>query len=163
MSHEGVIVDSDEPRAPDVSNFEDFYNARLERSLRLAHLITGSAAIGQEVVQDAFLAVHSKWAAITNHEAYLRSSVVNRSRSVIRRQMRERSAFRRLPVVGSSIPDVDEMWAAIRKLSVEQRAVLVLRYYEDLALAEIAVVLGKPVGTIKSTLHRAIARLKETL
>jgi len=60
-------------------------------------------------------------------------------------------------------PDLDETWQAIRRLSPDQRAVIVLRFYEDLSVDRTAEVLDKPVGTVKSLQHRALARLKEVL
>lgn len=61
------------------------------------------------------------------------------------------------------MPAIDETWRMVQRLPMAQRHVLVLRYYEDLSLAEIADLLDQPLGTVKSTLHRAGTRLKELL
>ncbi|MCU1365312.1 MAG: polymerase, sigma-24 subunit, subfamily [Ilumatobacteraceae bacterium] len=143
--------------------FDAFYSTRLARALRLAHLVTGSVAVGQEVAQDAFVAVHTRWATIDNPDAYLRTAVVNLSRSVQRRQIRERRHASTIVEPVQTLPQYDETWQRVVRLPVDQRAVVVLRYYEDMSLNEIAAELNRPLGTVKSTLHRALAHLKETL
>lgn len=130
---------------------------------RLAHLLTGSASLGEEIVQDAFLALHRNWADVVEPARYLRRTVINRARSEQRRQI-----FRRWHGPASSpsvvVPDeYDETWQLIRRLPAEQRAVLVLRFYEDRTLGEIAAELQRPLGTIKSLLHRALARLRREI
>jgi RNA polymerase sigma factor (sigma-70 family) len=61
----------------------------------------------------------------------------------------------------TNIPEIDETWQAVARLPVRQRAVITLRYWEDLSEADIAQTLAWPAGTVKSTLHRALKRLKE--
>jgi RNA polymerase sigma factor (sigma-70 family) len=111
------------------------------------------------------LAVHAVWGALDHPEAFLRTVVVNRARSTQRRQIVERLHLQRFrerePI--SSTPVLDETWNVIRSLPVKLRIVVVLRYYEDLSLSEIAVLLGQPLGTVKSNLHRAIRKLEELL
>ncbi len=147
------------------SGYEDFYRAHIGRARSLAHLITGSRQLGQEVAQEAMLAVHEAWPTLEQPAAFLRVVVVNRSRSVQRRQLRERLHLQREgasePVGG--LPSIDETWAVVQQLPPSQRELLVLRYYEDLSLSEIAELVDQPIGTVKSTLHRAVARLKELL
>lgn len=154
------------------SDYEEFYRSHVERARSLAYLITGSRSIGQEIAQEAMLAVHETmlavheaWPTLERPEAYLRVVVVNRSRSVQRRQIRERLHIARSARAESvtAIPAIDETWAVLRRLPVSQRIVVVLRYYEDLSLREIVELLDQPLGTVKSTLHRAVARLKEFL
>jgi RNA polymerase sigma factor (sigma-70 family) len=149
--------------AAEVAEFELFYSSHRAGALRLAHLLTGSAGIGQEVVQDAFVAVHTNWQQIDNPGAYLRVAVLNRSRSVQRRQMRERHHLRRYVEPVTDLPEYDATWQLIRRLPVDQRAAIVLRFYEDLPIAEIATAMGKPTGTVKSLLHRGLARLKASI
>ena len=79
-----------------------------------------------------------------------------------RRRSRDRApALEREPV--TSIPDVDETWASLRSLPPRQRAVLVLHFYEDLPLVEVADVLGRPAATIRSDLRRALQTLRKDL
>ena len=63
----------------------------------------------------------------------------------------------------TDIPEIDETWQAVARLPVRQRAVVTLRFWEDLPEMEIAAALSWPAGTVKSTLHRALKRLKEDL
>ncbi len=118
-----------------------------------------------EIAQEALLAVHRRWNELDEPDGYLRRSIVNLSRSAVRRVILERRhawRFQRTDGLGHE-PLIDEMWAEIGRLHRDQRAVIVLRYYEDLSIAEIARLLGKPTGTIKSLLHRAVTTLKETI
>lgn len=143
--------------------FVAFYERQLAPSVRLDHLIVGSPTVAQDVVQDVFLTVHTRWSSIESPEAYLRTALINRCRSAQRRQIVERLHLRRPTAATTSVPEVDETWSALQRLPGDQRTVLVLRYYADLSLADIASELHKPLGTVKSTLHRALARLKEEL
>jgi len=144
--------------------FDSFYDQHRPAMLRLAHLLCGSAEVGEEVAQEAFLVVHARWSTLDKPAAYLRVVVVNKSRSLQRRQIRERRHLRSVREASSAFaPEVDETWQQLRILSSDQRATIVLRFYEDLAVAEIAEVMDKPIGTVKSLLHRGMAELKASL
>lgn len=143
--------------------FDAFYVDSLSHAARLAHLLTGSASGAQDIAQEAMVAVHHRWAEIDNPSAYLRATVVNLSRMAMRRWVRERRYARRGVETVTANLEYDETWEQLRRLPVHQRSVVVLRFYEDLSLAEIAELLGKPVGTVKSTLHRALENLREVL
>lgn len=144
--------------------FDDFYDQHRPAMLRLAHLLCGSTEAGEEVAQEAFLVVHSRWSGLDEPAAYLRVVVVNKSRSVQRRQIRERRHLRSIREKPTALaPEVDETWQQLKSLSSDQRAAIVLRFYEDLAVAEIAEVMDKPIGTVKSLLHRGMAELKASL
>jgi len=130
--------------------------------LRLANLLTGSESTAEDVVHDAFLGFARHVATVDNPDGYLRTSVVNLSRTAHRRRGRvERLAPDR--VTTTSIPEVDETWAALRRLPERQRAALVLRFYEDLPFDAVGELLGCPAATARSLAHRGLARLKETL
>lgn len=147
----------------DVS-FEKFYAANVDRAARLAHLVTGSAAVGLEIAQDAMVAVHRRWVDLRTPEAFLRSAVLNMCRSRQRRWIRERrwmASWRASEPIGT--PELDETWTVIAALPKRQREVVVLRFYEDLTIEEIATALTVPVGTVKSTLHRALVTLRGAL
>jgi RNA polymerase sigma factor (sigma-70 family) len=164
VRHQRVVVEADADDVGSVMSFEAFYEDNFLRAARLARLITGSVEIGQDVAQEAFLAAHRRWQTIVNPEAYLRVAIVNLSRSVQRRQIRERLKLEMSTQRRHSLPpDVDEMWTQLQRLPIEQRTVLVLRFYEDMSVSDIASDLGRPVGTIKSVLHRALERLREDL
>ena len=155
------------PRHQDVDCTEGVLVAGVYEELwgpmvRLAKLLVGSDAVAEDVVQDAFLAVSPKLHAVGNPTGYLRTAVVNGARGWHRRSAvadRHRSEAPR--VVGN--PEIDETWHALRRLPHRQRAVLVLRFYEDLSEADTAEVLGCRPGTVKSMTHRALARLKKEL
>ena len=60
-------------------------------------------------------------------------------------------------------PEVDDTWQQLQALSADRRAAIVLRFYEDLAVSDIAAVMDKPIGTVKSLIHRGMAELKANL
>jgi RNA polymerase sigma factor (sigma-70 family) len=132
---------------------------------RMAFVITGSAEEADDVVQDAFLRAGPMLAALPDDEVrpYLRAAVVNGWRSKVRREMRLREKLPKL-LRPRSVPELDEredMWRSVLALPVRQRACVVLRFYEDLPLDEIGLVLGCSTGTVKSQIHRALARLRK--
>jgi RNA polymerase sigma factor (sigma-70 family) len=165
MRHDGVIERGRPLVGERDTGFEGFYRSHTQRAGALAHLITGSRSLGEEIAQEALLAVHDSWDRTTFPAAYLRSTVVNMSRSAQCRLIRERLHLTQLSRVErvTSIPEIDETWTLIKRLPADQRMILVLRFYEDLAIDQIAELLDKPVRTVKSTLHRTLARLKETV
>ena len=146
----------------DELGFDALYREARGPLVRLAHLLTGSTAIAEELAQEALMATQQRWGAIDNPHAYARRALVNLCRSYQRRRVLER---RRppSPLLHQLPPDIDETWRAVRQLSPDQRAVIVLRFYEDLTVEQTAEVLARPVGTVKSLQHRALGRLKEML
>lgn len=150
------------PPAVSVPDLELLYVAHHRRLRSLAASITFDRSVADEIVHDAFAALTPRLSGVRDPEAYLQRSVVNLAISHVRR--RERA--RRLPVhrvEHTSIPEVDGVWDALATLSARQRAVVVLRFYEDLSYDRIAEVLGVPIGSVKSTLHRALAALEDQL
>jgi RNA polymerase sigma factor (sigma-70 family) len=157
------------PAFPDRERWPDtmvaqFRDTRLEM-VRLAYVITGSEPVAEEVVQEAFLRARPAWAGIENPRGYVRNTVVNLARGHVRRRALERrhTASTRPEVLVTGDPHVDETWAAVLRLPERHRAVLALRFYEDLSVPQIAEVLDLRQGTVKSTLHRALARLRKEL
>lgn len=138
------------------------YRQHANRLIHLAASITFDRAVAEEVVQEAFVGLHQATSHVHNPGGYLRRSVVNLSIKSIRRRQTARR-FRPPPQTTTSIPEIDEGWDAVQRLAPRQRAVVALRYWEDLSEAEIAAVLGWPPGTVKSTLHRALKRLKKEI
>ncbi|MCU1365905.1 MAG: polymerase, sigma-24 subunit, subfamily [Ilumatobacteraceae bacterium] len=141
-----------------VMHFDDLYRSQFERMVRLAHVLVDTQEEAEEVVQDAFATVLTRFARIDHPEAYLRRCVLNGARQVLRR----RRIVRRQPVppVESSSLAFNHVLDAVRRLPHRQRAAIVLRYEMQLSDAEIAQSLRVPIGTVKSTLHRAVARLR---
>ena len=152
------------PQTADPATFDDFYRHERPALLRLAHLLTGSASVGEELVQEVMLDAHRRWDELDNPSGFVRRALVNRARSHHRRAALERRHRHREAPPTVELPrELDETWAAILRLRPDHRAVLVLRFYEDLTIDDIAAVLDRPSGSVKSQLHRALARLKETL
>ena len=130
--------------------------------VRLAHLITGSNTVAEEIVQEAFIRLQEHWDRPDNPQAYLRAIVINLCKTHLRRRDYER----RLPAPTERVvfpPEIDETWLAICRLPFRQRAVLALRFYEDLPESEIALILGCRPGTVKSTIHRGLDRLRKEM
>ena len=143
---------------------------------RLAYVILADAHMAEEVVMDAMLKTFSGWGRIrdvASTEAYLRRAVVNGCRSKIRRKSVESRAAvviknrMRAPDewadTSGGVESRRDVWRAVTQLPERQRACVVLRYFEDLPEAEIAELMECSVGTVKSQLHKARARLEKTL
>lgn len=143
-------------------DFDRLYQEHRQRLTHLAAAITLDRGIAEEVVQDAFTSLQPRLAAIRNPLAYLHRSVVHGSVGVIRR--RKVAARYPMPVADVSVnPEIDETWAVVAGLPARERAVVVLRYWQDMSEADIATTLQWPSGTVKSTLHRALKRLRKEL
>jgi RNA polymerase sigma-70 factor (sigma-E family) len=155
--------------------FPEFFMSQYGRLRRLGFLLTGDWAQGEELAQETLVTVYRRWALVRSKEfpeAYARKVLVNRHRSLLRRLRLEALHARRnragaeLTNQGSGTARADELLAAraaIRRLPARQRAVVVLRYHEDLSEREVAQLLGIPLGTVKSTSSRALARLRREL
>jgi len=150
------------PAPPDA--FAQLYRSAWPDLVRFAHLLTGSRARGEEVVQEAFIGYLRHVDTVVEPFAYLRRAVVNGAANAGRSGRDREDAVDLLPEL-AAVPsaDVDETLAQLSKLPYRQRAVLVLRYYLDLSEAEIADLLSIAPGTVKSAHHRAIARMRKEL
>jgi RNA polymerase sigma-70 factor (sigma-E family) len=145
--------------------------------LRTGHLMTGDAAEAEDLVQETLLRVARRWNRVRfmdHPAAYARRVLINLVLRDANRRSRERaelwprdgaaetpdeSAARAL----QEVDDLAEFRWALAQLPARQRAVLVLRYWADLPVAEVAAILGCSEGTVTSTASRAAARLTETL
>lgn len=141
--------------------FEELYRAQYTPMVRLAFVLVDTVDEAEHVVQDAFLALYRRYDRIATPQAYLRTSVVNGARKVLRR----RALVRRRPVdrPSSNEMEFNHVFDAIRRLPADQRIVVALRYEEHLHDAEIAAVLSIPIGTVKSRLHRALEHLRREI
>jgi RNA polymerase sigma factor (sigma-70 family) len=128
---------------------------------RLAYLLVGDRNEAEDVVQTVFMTAASRWDLIDEPRAYLRQAVVNRAHDAHRRTLRAQATVP--PGASAGEPEVDETWRLIQALPVTQRTVVVLRYYEDLGLTEIASLLNRPASTVRSDLRRALTKLKGSL
>jgi RNA polymerase sigma-70 factor (sigma-E family) len=155
-----VITEATRRAAP--AGFEEIYVAEHDRLVRLAALLVGSTAVAEDVVQDAFAKLHVRFGRVDNPPAWLRTVVVNDCRNQRRRWAVARRHAHALAVDHVVVDrPVHDLIDVLRTLPARQRAVVVLRFYEDLPEAAIAEVLGVRLGTVKSSLHRALARLRE--
>jgi RNA polymerase sigma-70 factor (sigma-E family) len=149
------------------------YSAHYRSLVRLAALLVRDVGTAEEVVQDAFVAMHGGWRRLRDQEkalSYLRQSVVNRSRSVLRhRAVVQKYAPKALPDAPSAengaITELERtaVVEALAKLPTRQREALVLRYYADLSEAEIARTMGISRGAVKSHTSRGMAALRSGL
>ncbi|MCU1488085.1 MAG: polymerase, sigma-24 subunit, subfamily [Actinomycetia bacterium] len=144
------------------STFDQVYEAHRIRLVRTAALITGSPDVAEELVHEAFVELLRRWGDVEQVGGWLRIAVVNRCRSWQRRHILERQ---RAPLADLVVHDPDGLAvrAALAVLSPRQRAAVVLRYFDDLSEADIAVALGCRPGTVKSLLARSMPKLQEAL
>lgn len=153
------------------AEFTAFVAARSTALLRLAHLLAGDRQHGEDLLQQALTKVYLRWQRIRDPqaaEAYAQRVLVTTVASWRRRRWHGEHPSDVLPerLATDNTGDVDErlrVWRAITALPARQRAVVVLRYYEDLSEAEIAALLGVTAGTVKSQASRALASLKSGL
>jgi RNA polymerase sigma-70 factor (sigma-E family) len=152
----------------DRQEFEAFVAASSDRLLRTAYLLTGDAGHAEDVVQSALLRTARRWrTARRQPEAYARTVVANlakdRWRSLGRRPA-ETPLQHDVPLaVHDGLLDRDALMRAARELPPGQRAVLVLRFFDDLSVEETARTLGITTGTVKSQTSRALAALRAAL
>lgn len=153
----------DDERGP---GFEDWVLARRGSLLRTAWLLTGDGGSAEDLVQIALLRCWPRWSRIrkmADPDAYVRTTMTNAYMNDRRRRWSGEVPTERLPDTGAAAPDVDDrgqLLAALARLPRGQRAVVVLRYAEDLSERQTATVLGCSVGTIKSQTSRALAALR---
>jgi RNA polymerase sigma factor (sigma-70 family) len=148
---------------PERPVFDDFYRREWPNAVRVAHLLTGVDAVAEDLAQDAFARVQAKWSTIDNAAAYLRTTLVNVCRSWHRSRSREQARLQRVHTDDVTHLAADDLLDAIDALPYRQKAVLVLRYYHDLAEADIADALQCRPGTVKSLASRALEQLRTVI
>lgn len=167
-----VIGEPDSP--PDALTFDQLYQQLWWPMLRMATGLVDETGIAEEVVQDAFAAIYRRWDSIRDKQAapgYLRTSVVNASRSVLRRRM---TARKHLRVVAEETgepadhrvmlaADHDLVRRALAELPARQREVLTLRFVAELSDADIAAATGLSPAGVRSASSRGLAALRTAL
>lgn len=144
-------------------SFEEYVAARRAALLRTAYLLTGHHQDAEDLVQVALVKVVPTWSRIADDpEPYVRKVLVHESVSRWRRRRWREIHTDRLPDAATEGPGADRvaLQQALALLAPRQRAVVVLRYYEDLTERETATVLGISVGTVKSQARDALSRLR---
>jgi RNA polymerase sigma-70 factor (sigma-E family) len=153
-------------------DFAEFVMARTPALLRFGYLLTGDGHLAEDLIQEALVRVHRRWSGIEYQggpEPYVRKAILHQYLS-----WRRRRASTELPVAELAEPpdpgpgverivERDEMWTLLATLPRAQRAVIVLRYYEDLADADIALLLGCTQATVRVHAFRALKRLRVAL
>jgi RNA polymerase sigma-70 factor (sigma-E family) len=163
------MLHSDHPR--DEATFDQLYRDERLGLLRFAYLICGDHHQAEDAVADALAKTWPRWrkGGIDDPRAYIRRAIVNEVRGHARRAAtrRQHDARRRAaPELRSLADDADErdlVHHALLRLSVRQRAVVVLRIYEDRSELETAALMGVSPGTVKTHLHRAMDQLRSLL
>jgi RNA polymerase sigma-70 factor (sigma-E family) len=149
-----------------IGTFEEFFDRYADEMVSLSRLITGSTESAEEVVQDAFAIMYQRWDTVREPLSYVRSVVVNRSRSHVRRLVVGREKLRLLPSAADT-PAPAEPDLALRQalalLTDRQRAAVVLRYWADFSEGQIAAELGCRNGTVKSLLARSLEQLRKAV
>lgn len=157
--------------ADHVADFTAYVRAREQALARLAYLLTGDRDVAEDLLQNALAKVFRHWDRVRTVEqpdAYVRRIMVNENNSRWRRMVRrtESPSSHVIEVIEPPAPTgLDpsvtlDLWRHVQGLPTQQRAAIVLRYYEDLTEAQTAQILGCSVGTVKSHTSRAIAALR---
>jgi RNA polymerase sigma-70 factor (sigma-E family) len=154
--------------ADDDSRFREFVELRYGDLLRIAYLLTGSVHDAEDLVQSALLQVMGRWRRVDDPFAYLRRTMANQHISLWRR-VRSRELVgvdppeRKGDDVAGRVVWQRTLVDALRELPPRTRVVVVLRYLDGIPEAEVAALLGWPVGTVKSHASRGLARLRAAL
>jgi RNA polymerase sigma-70 factor (ECF subfamily) len=152
--------------------FRRLVDLHLDRYYRLAAVILGDAVVAQDAVHDAFVQAWRKWDSLrepARFEAWFGRIVVNTCRNLQQRERRRvardisECTGLRAPDSLSTVPDQLVIREAFRRLKPEDRTILALRYYLDLKVDDIAVVMGLRSRAAASRLHRALERLRLVL
>jgi RNA polymerase sigma-70 factor (sigma-E family) len=149
----------------------ELFHANYRRLLALAVLVTDDRATAEDLVQEAFARLHGRALADPDRAlAYLRSTILNLSRSRLRRlrtaRKHERSDDAVLPSAEEHVllrADQREVLDALKQLSARQRQALVLRYWEDMSEAQVATAMGISNGAVKSHTSRGMTALRRIL
>jgi DNA-directed RNA polymerase specialized sigma24 family protein len=145
-------------------SFDEVFAAERAPMVRVAFLIIGSQAIAEEIVQEAFAGLFTHFERVDNAIGYVRTAVVRGAVTWKKRRAMETDRLARIDEPGpTGIGEIDTTWDALRALRPDRRAVLVLRFYEDLSHAQIAELLGCPVTTVRTRLHRGLSDLRKEL
>lgn len=156
----------------DEAAFRDFAAAARPRLVRTAYLLCGDAHEAHDLVQVTLLRVHRRWRSIERDDqpqSYARQVLVNLAASFWRRRLRmplvalTAAGEPAEPDTTAAFADREELWAAVMALPARMRAILVLRYFEQLSEAETAAALQCSLGSVKSQASRGLARLRSVL
>ena len=148
-------------RVEAASGAEQLYVDLWPGLVRLGHLLSGSAADGEDLAQEAYLGLLRAW-PVEHPQAYVRSAIVNLAINAGKRRQRSKSVPEHPETPAVTAPP-DDTWPLVQRLPPRQRAVVVLRYYLDMSEADIAATLGCRPGTVKAHASKALATLRKEL
>jgi RNA polymerase sigma-70 factor (sigma-E family) len=158
-------------RSADSPTFEEYAASAWPRLYRYAYLLAGNHADAEDIAQQTLIRAYRSWSRVEGSDspaAYMRRILTNTFLSQRRPLARHRELLTdtppeigRMTVAGPE--DRMALWPHVKSLPPRQRAVIVLRYYEDLSEREIAYVLDCTQGNVKSTAHHALRSLRATL
>ena len=143
------------------ATFDEFCRDAYAPMVRLAYLLTSSVDTAEDLVQDVLARAYPRWASISEPAAYVRRAVVNACNSHHRRRFRERAHPPRVPE--PVVLEADELFDVLATLPARMRSAIVLRYYQDVREDDIAAILGCAPGTVRSLIHRGLARLRTVI
>jgi RNA polymerase sigma-70 factor (sigma-E family) len=167
-----VNIDGRLGRASSGGRLATLYLQYATGAKRLAYLLTGDEALAEDIAHDAFIRLAGRLVHFRSPEAfdaYLRRTIVNLARSNFRRRRIERRYLETTAGTGGARTFEEDLTAhdvvkrALMTLPYRQRAALVLRFYNDLSVDEIADLMGAPSGTVKSLLSRGMSRLRQQI
>jgi RNA polymerase sigma-70 factor (sigma-E family) len=150
----------------------ELYERHADGGVRLAYILTGDAALAEDLLHEAFVKLAGRFVHLRNPAAfpsYLRRTIINLANSHFRRRRIERRALERATASlqphapETDMGDRETLKHALLRLPPRQRAAIVLRFYEDLSERQTADVLGCPVGTVKSLVARGMLVLRNQL
>ncbi len=143
------------------STLDALFRAEYAPMVRLAYTLVGNNAEAEELVQDSFAEVHRRLGEIREPGAYLRTCVVSRCRSLLRRR---RVMQQHPPEPPDDLPGgAGELWDVLSELPEDQRVAVVLRYYGQYRASEIAQIMDMPGATVRSHIKRGLATLRREL
>ena len=156
--------------SPVPAQFRDWAAVARPRLRRTAYLLCGDWHLAEDLTQETLVRVYSVWHRVSISGApdgYATRTLVNAHRAVLRRPWRRESAMEHLPdhstITAAAVDERDALLAALAELGPSQRAIVVLRYWEDRSVDDVAGLLGLSTGTVKSQSARGLAHLRRLL
>lgn len=144
------------------AEFTAFYRAEHDSQVRRAALLVGSDDAANDIVHDALVAMLRRWDAIADPAPYLNRAVLNGCRDMGRRNVVDRRAIRKLRADEPALPD-EVLFDVIARLPFNQRAAVVMRFYERMTETEIATALDCSPGSVGPWIHRALTAMRKEL
>jgi RNA polymerase sigma factor (sigma-70 family) len=148
-------------RRRDAETIEALFRVEYVVMVRLAFTLVGNNEEAEELVQDSFAEVHRRFDEIRQPGAYLRTTVLSRCRSLLRRRRVMQSHPPEPP--GDLPASAGELWDVLHKLPEDQRLAVVLRYYGQYRASEISRMLDIPAATVRSHLKRGLTAMRKEL